>query len=132
MKWKAEPWSLQTADAWENFSGKDIQEAIELFKEKEDYYAENLVDMPKSCLLYYVEAYLKYLEDEDLSVEDTERIWLGALVSRRKENLKELQFESLRRIERLISEWHLAEKRQIGSEFTSAKPALTLIQELLA
>ena len=52
---------LDTRCAFEQFGGKSISEAVELFVENALYYQEDLQWMPKLPFQYYVHAYKEYL-----------------------------------------------------------------------
>lgn len=52
---------LDTRCAFEQFGGKSISEAVDLFVENALYYQEDLQWMPKIPFQYYIHAYKEYL-----------------------------------------------------------------------
>jgi hypothetical protein len=59
--WRSEPWGLDEEYAYNQFHGKDLQEAFQLFVENSLARQEDILFMPLRCFRFYVHAYIDYL-----------------------------------------------------------------------
>lgn len=59
--WQSERWNLETAYAYRNFVGMDLDEAFDACARRHWRAAEDLCNMPAVCLRYYIHAFIDYL-----------------------------------------------------------------------
>ena len=130
--WRSEVWCLDAQAAYRDFSGKSLQEAESLFKENAIRYQERLMFMPSICFLFYIVAYLDYLDSEDSAGDsDAANCFLG-LVECRLAELAQVETLCLRVCQTLTAigdrqAWYDADEALYGS---FAEKASILIQQM--
>lgn len=84
--WRSEPWGIDTPCAYENFSGKTLDEAFDLFVKNSLYYQEDIMFMPVLCFRYYIHAYIDYLlSDKSEGDSDGASCFFGIIEGRKND-----------------------------------------------
>jgi hypothetical protein len=132
--WRSEPWDIDTAYAYENFFGKSLAEAFDLFVENAIRYQEDILFMPLACFEYYVHAYIDYLlSDKSKGDSDGANCFFG-LVDNRKTDIRssvdDLRSRVVEVLTRLRSEqqWYDANPGIYGDFAARADEAMKLIE----
>ncbi len=132
--WDSEPLCLDGRRAHENFGGKDLSEAFELFVDNASLYQEDLMFMPARCFLYYVRAYIDYLLCDKSEGDSDGASCFFSLVEHRSESLSGADKSLRRGAEQLLvklaenQRWYDADVGIYGSFPERARRCLQLIR----
>jgi hypothetical protein len=85
--WEEAWMGLDEASAFQNFYGKTLKEALQLFEDCALIYQEDLVYMPEHAFKYYVRAYIYYLASErSRGDSDAANCFIGLLNERLRDH----------------------------------------------
>ena len=131
--WRSEPWCLDIPHAYRHFHGKDLLEALTLFRENSLLYQEDLMFMPRVCFFYYCRAYTEYLlSDESQGDSDGASCFFGLVSTRRDDLLSNHKLlEAARNVLRKLhvrQEWFEATPEIYGDFSAKAKRGLKMLQ----